>query len=476
MVRVTRDGRVLSVQGSPVSGLAEPRGGRAHRGQRERGLRAHDCRAQRRRHAGARQGDGELATGTSAATVWSNRDYAQRVWFLTPQGLRPGWSTYVQTSAGAYQHVIDAATGHGAVPALEHRRRQRRRLRLRQLPGRRQGRQAEGRQLLSSRGWLKQERHVPQGLERHGVRRTSTTTTRIQKREKTPVPGTKSGATVPAEEVRPEGVGLLPARASAPGTRTSPSSWRTNRNEATTNGFYLASNFHDYLAKPPIGFTPAAGNFSANGGDPVLLNALDGADTDDGMPDGNHIDNANMSTPPDGIPPTMQMYLFHAPGVRPTRYGDPFVPTSRFARRLRPVPRVHARPVQPARRRRQRATRRSTTSRRARWVRRGATTTRWTTWSPRASSRTPRSPGELLEGKYVAANQPLIRTMAIDCAVGAKKPRTALRLRPEDPGWLHLRRLPEHRRRRRGARQRRDLGPDALGPAHQARSPAWPTR
>ena len=51
-----------------------------------------------------------------------------------------------------------------------------------------------------------------------------------------------------------------------------------------TNAFYLASNFHDYLAKGPIGFTPPAGNFSADGGDPVLLNALDGADTDAGCP------------------------------------------------------------------------------------------------------------------------------------------------------------------------------------------------
>ena len=49
----------------------------------------------------------------------------------------------------------------------------------------------------------------------------------------------------------------------------------------------------------------------------MLLNDLDGADTDNGLPDGNHIDNANMSTPPDGIPPTMRMYLLsHAPGAR----------------------------------------------------------------------------------------------------------------------------------------------------------------
>ena len=37
-------------------------------------------------------------------------------------------------------------------------------------------------------------------------------------------------------------------------------------------------------------------------------------------PDANHIDNANMGTPPDGQSPEMQMYLFHQPGTRyPTR-------------------------------------------------------------------------------------------------------------------------------------------------------------
>ena len=52
-----------------------------------------------------------------------------------------------------------------------------------------------------------------------------------------------------------------------------------------------------------------------------------------------------MSTPPDGISPTMQMYLFHAPGA--TDSVDDFVPTSgAFDASVR-LPRVHPRPVQP---------------------------------------------------------------------------------------------------------------------------------
>ena len=53
---------------------------------------------------------------------------------------------------------------------------------------------------------------------------------------------------------------------------------------------------------------------------------------------------------------------------------------------------------------------------------------------------------------------------------GATAAGLHVRLRPGGQGRLHLRRLPDHRRRPRGARQRRDLGPDAVGPPHRARS------
>ena len=48
------------------------------------------------------------------------------------------------------------------------------------------------------------------------------------------------------------------------------------------------------------------------------------------MPDPNHTDNANMATPPDGISPRMQMYLFNDPvaddpASAARRAADPFV-------------------------------------------------------------------------------------------------------------------------------------------------------
>jgi hypothetical protein len=94
-------------------------------------------------------------------------------------------------------------------------------------------------------------------------------------------------------------------------------SWQINKNEATTQLFYFVNKFHDHLQAAPIGFDEASGNFQQNnpsgkgkGGDPVFAQADDGANTQAGLPDGNHIDNANMDPRPDGIPGRMQMYLF----------------------------------------------------------------------------------------------------------------------------------------------------------------------
>jgi extracellular elastinolytic metalloproteinase len=105
----------------------------------------------------------------------------------------------------------------------------------------------------------------------------------------------------------------------APATRAQ------NRRQATTEAFFLVSNFHDWLEAAPFGFTAANGGFETT--DPVDTQVLDGASTG---PDNDHIDNANMSTPPDGTSPTMQMYLFHTPGAptAPFPGGDPFLPSS----------------------------------------------------------------------------------------------------------------------------------------------------
>lgn len=77
---------------------------------------------------------------------------------------------------------------------------------------------------------------------------------------------------------------------------------------ATTNLFYVINWLHDYWYDS--GFDEAAGNAQTSnfgrgglGGDAIRAEAQDGC----GM------NNANMSTPSDGMPPRMQMYLWGAP-------------------------------------------------------------------------------------------------------------------------------------------------------------------
>ncbi len=113
-----------------------------------------------------------------------------------------------------------------------------------------------------------------------------------------------------------------------------PFSWQANRAQNAAQVFFYVNNWHDHLKAAPIGFTEAAGNFQLRNstrdgiaGDAVDTQTDDGANTANGLPDGSHIDNANMNTPPDGQAPTMQMYLQHQPG---TSYPDedPFSPTN----------------------------------------------------------------------------------------------------------------------------------------------------
>ncbi len=86
-------------------------------------------------------------------------------------------------------------------------------------------------------------------------------------------------------------------------------------NAAVVQLFYWCNWMHDRLYQ--LGFTEAAGNFQQDnfgrggvGGDAVLADAQDGSG----------VNNANFSTPPDGLPGRMQMFIFTGPN--PPRDGD----------------------------------------------------------------------------------------------------------------------------------------------------------
>ena len=94
-----------------------------------------------------------------------------------------------------------------------------------------------------------------------------------------------------------------------------------NREQATTQLFYFVNRFHDHLAAAPIGFTHAARGFEfadadgdgpGLGNDPVLAESNDDSGSD----------NANMSTPPDGASPRMQMYFWTDPATNSSDAAD----------------------------------------------------------------------------------------------------------------------------------------------------------
>lgn len=328
-VNVTRNGQVISVQGSPISGLAAL----AAKAPTTR-LSADQARgdAARNVHGAVQPGTSVSSSraGAAAATSWNNHDYAKRVWFLTPTGLRPGWSTYVQTTTGSFQHVVDASNGQVLFRRSTQDNASGDAYVYDNYPGAPKGGKPKvvnlyqrhfirhGNRYLKGRSVIAWSDVNDDNLENHS--------------EDVRVPGTKHNAQYRLVKFQ-KASSLCSSGYQCTWNPNHAYSWQKNRKADVTQAFYLASNFHDYLAKGPIGFTTQAGNFSRAGYDPVLLNALDGANTltDNngnpvGLPDGSHIDNANMSTPPDGTPPTMQMYLFHVPGT--TAVQEPYVPTS----------------------------------------------------------------------------------------------------------------------------------------------------
>jgi extracellular elastinolytic metalloproteinase len=198
-----------------------------------------------------------------------------------------------------------------------------------------------------------------------------------------------------------------------------PNSWQTNAKQNAVQMMYFLGTWHDHLEKAPIGFTRSAGNFEAVDGDAVSANALDGANTAGGLPDGDHIDNANMLTPPDGIAPRMQMYLFHQPGASfPDE--DPFIAgnsgdeadivfheyTHGLSNRLV----VDANGV-------------STLG----GIQAGAMGEAWGDWYGwdflvnEGLEKDTKNPGDVLVGKYVTAGS-TIRSQGLDCPVGSTSP------------------------------------------------------
>jgi hypothetical protein len=266
-------------------------------------------------------------------------DTAQRVVFDTGDGLRPAWETVVTSSEAPATTVIDAVTGRILLrtPLTQYEDSTGRAYRF--FPGARRG----GRQVkvdFTRHGWLGPHAHELSGNNAHAYSDVDDNNRAGRSEEVHPLRGHSWGYRLQPFHLRfAKSFCSNPWPCSWNPNRSF--SWRANRAQNATQVFYFVNNWHDHLEKAPIGFTEAAGNFQlrnhgrhGKAGDPLSTQTDDGANTDtnrrgrrNGLPDGGHIDNANMSTPPDGHRPTMQMYLQHEPH---TSYpgGDPFSPTN----------------------------------------------------------------------------------------------------------------------------------------------------
>jgi extracellular elastinolytic metalloproteinase len=316
---VDKSGRLIAIQGSPIAGLAA----KAASAPDDPSLSAAKARTGATKDVGGASPSATQSGGSGAAkpTKWANGDKASLVWFVSGSGVKLGWNTYTQSKAGGtYTHVVDAASGKvlyrnnlvdsdkGDAYVYDN------------YPKASKG----GKPTLVNfykKGWL--WAGAPWLRGKYAYVYSDVNDNNIaDPTELGKIPGKVSTTLHTFTAVTDP----FCAKWVCTWRANVPDSWKRNQVADSANAFYLASTYHDYLKKAPFGFTGSAGNFEQSDGDPVLLQTLDGANTDGGLPDADHIDNANMATPPDGTPPTMQMYLWHFPGT--TDDEDPYVPGS----------------------------------------------------------------------------------------------------------------------------------------------------
>lgn len=315
---VSPTGRLLTVGGSPVSSPAAP-------------VKSATPKLTSRTAAitAARRAAGERRTAPGS------RDAARRVLFVTASHSYPAWQTITMSASEPALSVFDAASGrvlyHRSLSSDASPEGPATGTAFSYFPGHVPG----GTQQeinFSRHRWLKKSATRLFGNNAHAYSDVNDDGV-AQAREEAP-PSSGNAWNYPLRPFRLAKFSFCGKPYPCSWNPNKPYSWRKNRKQNITQVFTFVNTWHDHLLAAPIGFTEAAGNFQnrnktgkGKAGDYVDAQTDDGANTHNGLPDANHIDNANMSTPPDGHSPTMQMYLQHQPG---TSYpdGDPFAPTN----------------------------------------------------------------------------------------------------------------------------------------------------
>jgi Zn-dependent metalloprotease len=292
---VTSGGRLIQVDGSPLTALPAAAGSSK--------LTAAGARAEAVKDVFGTSSAKVTTTAADATstTTFSDGGNAKLVYFETASGPRLAWQTL--TMDEGYLHVIDAATGQ---------------VLFRQSTVAADTGQAWANYPGAPKGGTQQTVNLTKWLPNNSPRLAGNVAHVYSDVN-------DDNAANPTEEVAPAGRrsfdfpfqdftatvgGLCAPQFQCSWDPATPFSWQTNRAQNAVQMYYFLGTWHDHLAANPIGFTRAAGNFEAVDGDAVQGQSDDGANTANGLPDANHDNNANMNTPPDGTPPTMQMYLF----------------------------------------------------------------------------------------------------------------------------------------------------------------------
>jgi len=401
---VAKNGQLVSFTGSPLTTLTGLPGSNAV-------VSASAARDAAVKDAGGKASaqSAKVLPGPRSETHFANGDRASLVWFKTLGGTLLTWQTQVAASKALYSSVVDASSGrvlyrdslanNDSAVVWEN------------YPGAPLG--GSARRVALPTTWLPTNSSVLQGNNAHVF-----------------IDINDDNAASTSEEIRPSSRGhfdfpFTPFASTITGMKCTTAfpcswkpnvanSWRTNANQDATQVFYYVNKFHDHLAKKPIGFTPAAGNFE--GVDALDAQPLDGANTAKGLPDGNHIDNANMGTPPDGQAPTMQMFLFHQPGASVA--DDPFI-ASNGGDEADVVYHEYTHGL--SNRLVVDANGNSTLGN----VQAGSMGEAWSDWyamdflAAEGFVRDTGADGDLRVGDYVGAGKDLIRTQPMDCAVGS---------------------------------------------------------
>ena len=290
---VTADGRLAQVDGSPLKALPAAAGTAKLTAALARAAAVKDV------FGTSSATVTTTAAGATHTTTFSDGGNAKLVYFQTAAGPRLAWQTVVADEG--YVHVVDATTGD---------------ILYRQSTVESDSGEAWPNYPGASSGGTQVKVDLSKWLPKNASRLSGNVAHVYSDINDDNVAN-------PTEEIKPSSKGsfnfpftvfasggLCSSKTKCSWNPAAANSWQTNRAQNAVQMYYFLGTWHDHLAASPIGFTRKAGNFEAVDGDAVQAESDDGANTAAGLPDVNHVDNANMNTPPNGTPPRMQMYLF----------------------------------------------------------------------------------------------------------------------------------------------------------------------